>query len=193
MPATASAAFVSSSVARRAEVTAAVAEADAQRAKTALYERLRIPNPTFSVFARNDWINERLVGVGVAVPIPIPGGRTYSGEIAQASALTARAETDAERMRRAVRLEVVNAAQVMSIRQRQLDLFEPQQVRKIEDTLRSIAEEIGARRLPLRDALITQQALIDYLFAHVEARRQLCFASVQLARVAGVALEQGVP
>jgi hypothetical protein len=34
-----------------------------------------------------------------------------------------------------------------------------------------------------------QQSLIDYLFAHVEARRQLCFASVELARAAGIPLE----
>jgi cobalt-zinc-cadmium efflux system outer membrane protein len=186
-------AFVTDAVERRSEITSAIAEFDAQNSRVALYERLRVPNPTVSLFVRNDWINERQIGVGVAIPIPIPApvGRTYAGEIAEASALAARAGNEAERLRRAVRLEIAQALQTFDARQKQADLYQPAQARQTEDTLRSIAEEIVARRLPIRDALLTQQALIDYLFADVEARRQLCFASVQLARAAGLSLEEG--
>jgi len=178
---------------RRPEVVSALAEADAQKRRIDLFERLRVPNPTISVFARNDWINERLVGVGVSIPIPIPApvGRTYAGEIAEASALAARAEVDVEGLRRSVRLEVVTALQSLARRQQRVDLFQPQHVSQSEDTLRHIADEIQARRLPIREALLTQQSLIDYLFAYVEARRQLCFASVELARAVGMPLEQG--
>lgn len=179
---------------RRPEVIAAFAEADAQKSRVDLFERLRVPNPTISVFARNDWINERLVGVGVSIPIPIPSpvGRTYAGEIAEASALAARADTEVDRLRRATRLEIVTAQQTLTQRQQRADLFQPEQVRQSEETLRNIADELRARRLPIRDALLTQQALIDFLFAHVEARRQLCLASVELARALGISLENGV-
>lgn len=195
VPSTGGATFVTAAIDRRAEIASAVAEAEAQNNKVALYRRLRVPNPTVSVFVRNDWINERQVGIGLAIPIPIPApvGRTYAGEIAEASALAARAENEAERLRRLVRLEIVQAAQVLATRQRQADLFQSQQARQTEETLRNIADEIEARRLPIRDALLTQQSLIDYLFAYVEARRQLCFASVELARAAGLPLERGLP
>ena len=120
-----------------------------------------------------------------------PVGRTYSGEIAEAASLAQRAETEAERLRRTVRLEVVTALEVVASRKRQLDLYPSDQVRQTEDTLRSIAEEIEARRLPVREALLTQQGLIDFLFASVETRRSLCIASVELARAAGLPLERG--
>ena len=189
------AAITDAAIGRRPEVLAAFAEADAQKRRIDLFERLRVPNPTISVFAKNDWINERLIGVGLSIPIPVPSpiGRTYAGEIAEASALAARADTDVDRMRRAVRLEIVTAQQALTQRQQRADLFQPEQVRQSEETLRNIADEIRARRLPIRDALLTQQSLIDFLFAHVEARRQLCVASVELARALGMPLENGPP
>ncbi len=187
------AALVEAALSRRAEVTVALAEKEAYERRAALYERLRIPNPTLSIFVRNDWIGERSAGIGVGFPIPFPApvGRTYSGEIAEAASLAQRADTEAERLRRTVRLEVVTALEVVASRKRQLDLYPSDQVRQTEDTLRSIAEEIEARRLPVREALLTQQGLIDFLFASVETRRSLCIASVELARAAGLPLERG--
>lgn len=188
-------ALVEAAIARRAEVSIAIAEREAYAKRVALYERLRIPNPTVSIFVRTDWIGERSAGVGLGFPIPFPApvGRTYAGEIAEANTLAQRADTEAERLRRSVRLEVVTALEVVASRKRQVDLYRPEQVRETENTLRSIAEEIEARRLPIREALLTQQGLIDLLFAYVEARRNLCFASVDLARAAGLPLERGMP
>lgn len=192
VPSAAGSGFVAAAIERRGEIAAARAEADAQNSKVTLYQRLRVPNPTVSVFVRNDWINERSIGVGLAFPIPLPApvGQTYAGQIAEASALAARAGNEAERLRRAVRLEVAQALQVLEGRRRQAEVFDAKQVRQTEETLRDIADAIEARRLPVRDALLTRQALIDYLFANVEARRQLCFASVELARAAGLSPDE---
>ncbi|MBS2012529.1 MAG: TolC family protein [Deltaproteobacteria bacterium] len=188
-------ALVEAAVARRTEIAGAAAEREAYEKRVSMYQRARFPNPTISVSARNDWIGERTFGVGVAFPIPLPSpvGRTYAGEIAEASSLAQRADVEVERLRRAVRLEVATALEVVTSRKKQLDLYRPEQVRENENTLRSIAEELQARRLPIRDALITQQGLIDLIFAHVEARRNLCFASVELARAAGLPLDRGAP
>lgn len=186
-------AFVDAAVARRAEVQVARAERLAQEGRVALYERLRVPNPTLSLFARNDWINERLVGVGVSFPIPLPSpvGRTYAGEITEATALAERAATETEQTRRSIRLEVSRALAAWDMRKQQMDLFPAANVQRADTTLESIAQEIEARRLPVREALLTQQSLIDLLFASVEAKRQLCFASVEVARAAGIAIEGG--
>lgn len=187
--------FAGAAVERRPEIQLSRANSDALDRRAALLERLRVPNPTISVFARNDWINERLLGVGISIPIPLPApvGRTYAGEIAETTALAARAETDTERLRRELRLEIATAQHTLAMRKRQVAVFDEQQVQKTEETLRNIADEIEARRLPVRDALLTQQSLIEYLFAHVEAKRQLCFASVELARASGVPLDGGAP
>lgn len=186
--------LIEGALARRADIVVLTAERDSQEQRIKLFERLRIPNPTLSVFARRDWIGERVAGVGLSFPIPLPGplGRTYAGEIAEAKALTKRAETQTEQLRRMIRLEVIRAAELVSARERQVALYTPEQLRRSEAALGALAEELVAKRLPIRDALIAQQGLIETLLGYVEARRAFCIASVDLARVAGVELERGV-
>jgi len=187
------AALVETALSRRADVTVLAAERQAQEQRVKVFERLRIPNPTFSVFARRDWIGERAIGVGISFPIPLPApvGRTFAGEIAETNAFVRRAETQIEAMHRAIRLEVVKAVEVVSARKRQLDLYTSEQVKKTGSALDALAEELIAKRLPVREALIAQQGLIEVLSGYVEARRALCFATVELARVAGIELERG--
>jgi cobalt-zinc-cadmium efflux system outer membrane protein len=188
------AALVETALTRRADVTVLAAERQAQEQRIKMFERLRIPNPTFSAFARRDWIGERVVGVGISFPIPLPApiGRTYAGEIAEATAFVRRAETQIEGIHRAIRLEVVKAVEAVSARKRQLDLYTPEQIQKTGSAVDAIAEELTAKRLPVREALIAQQALIEVLSGYVEAQRALCFATVELARAAGIELERGV-
>lgn len=188
-------AVVEGAISRRAELVVAAAEKEAYGRRVALYERLRIPNPTLSVFVRSDWIAERSAGVAIGLPIPLPSpvGRTYAGEIAEANSLAHRADAETARLQRAVRLEVATALETVSARRRQAELYRPEQVRMTEDALRSIAEELEAQRLPVRDALLTQQGLIDYLYASIEARRTLCQASVVLAQAAALPIEAGAP
>jgi cobalt-zinc-cadmium efflux system outer membrane protein len=187
------AALVETALARRADMAALAAERDAQAQRVRVFERLRVPNPTFSAYARRDWIGERVVGVGISLPLPLPSpvGRTYAGEIAEATASTQRAETQIEGTRRAIRLEVVKAFEVASARKRRLDLYTSDQIETTGRSLDAIAEELVAKRLPVREALVAQQVLIEMLSGYVEARRALCFATVELARVAGIEIERG--
>jgi len=185
--------LVETALTRRADIAVLAAERQAQEQRIKVFERLRIPNPTFSAFARRDWIGERVVGLGISFPIPLPApvGRTYAGEIAEATAFVQRAETQIEAGHRAIRLEVVKAAEVVYARKRQLELYTPEQIQKTGSAVDAIADELIAKRLPVREALIAQQALIEVLSGHVEAQRALCFATVELARVAGIELERG--
>lgn len=180
---------------RRADVKVAEAEREAQAKRADLLRATRVPNPTLSVFLRNDWIGERTVGVGLGLPIPLPApvGRTNAGEIAEASALGRRAGVEVERLRREVRLDVVKAAEAFTSWQRALTLFGPDDVRQADEALAAIADELKARRMAAREALLLQQPLVELLLTHLETRRQLCFASVELARAAGLPLERGAP
>ena len=186
-------ALVETAIARRADLATLAAEREAQERRLKLLERQRIPNPTLSVFARRDWIGERNIGVGLSFPIPLPAplGRTYAGEIAETTASTGRAAVDATRLQRAIRLEVINALELVVARKRQLDLYTPDQLARAGRALEVIKEELTAKRLPVREAVISQQALIDLLSGHVEAKRSLCRASVDLARAAGIELDRG--
>ncbi|HEU4534476.1 MAG TPA: hypothetical protein VFS00_10175, partial [Polyangiaceae bacterium] len=130
---------------------------------------------------------------GLPIPLPAPVGRTNAGEIAEASALGRRAGVEVERLRREVRLDVVKAAEAFASWQRALALFGPDDVRQADEALSAIADELKARRMAAREAFLLQQPLVELLLTHLETRRQLCFASVELARAAGLPLERGAP
>jgi outer membrane protein, heavy metal efflux system len=185
------AAHSAAAVAARPEVLAANAEARAQEHRAEAFRRSRIPNPTVSLFAQNDGFNERVFGAGIALPIPLPGnvGRTHVGEIAEAEALARKARTERASFERGVRLEIANAAHLFESTTRAVEAFDTAQLARAAEDLESLAGEVEAGRLGVRDAILSQQVLIDFLRAHVEARRAWCLASVELARALGVALE----
>lgn len=182
-----------SAITSRPEVEAARAEQRAFDARASVFRRARVPNLTVSVFAQNDGYNEKVLGMGLGLPIPLPGlGRTYAGEIAEADALAARASSEADRLARAARFELATALQAHASRRAELSAFSRERLDRAEKSLGDIATEIEGGRLGIRDALLAQQALIDLLRSHLEARRALCLASVDLARAANLPLERGV-
>jgi len=179
------------SLAERPEVLAANAEARAQERRADAFRRNRIPSPTLSLFAQNDGFNERVFGAGIRLPIPLPGnvGQTYRGEIAEAEALTRKARTDREQVEREIRLEVARAADTFESAQRTVDLFSNEQLARAQESLESLTSEVEAGRLAVRDAIVSQQVLVELLSAHVAARKQWCVASVELAHALGLDLE----
>ncbi|APR79077.1 Heavy metal RND efflux outer membrane protein, CzcC family protein [Minicystis rosea] len=179
----------------RAEVEIARAEQVANEHRATVLRRSRVPNITVNVSVGSDGFGERIITGGISVPIPLPSplGRTNAGEIAEAVALAQRAGTEVERLRRQVRLEVVTAAQALASRRRELAAFDTKRLVRVEESLKSLGEELAAGRVTVRDALLAQQGLLDLLEAYVEAKRALCVASVDLARAAGIALERGEP
>ena len=176
---------------QRPEVRAAEAERQAFDSRAALYRRSRIPNPSISVFVQNDGFDERVLGVGLSLPIPVPApiGRTYAGEIDEASALSRRASTDIDRLRREIGLELVTSIRNFESRRREVDAITPDQVGRAERGVEALAQEITAGRLNVRDALLGQQALVELLQARLAARQALSLASVDLARAAGLPLD----
>ncbi len=176
------------------EVRALRAESEAQKVQASFYKRSRVPNPTLSGFAQNDGFNERVFGLGLAFPIPLPQplGRTYEGEIAEAKALAKKADFDAERKRREVLLRFATARADYNARQLERSLFTAEDLQGAEQSVNAIADEIRAGRMPLHNALLTQQNLFTFLQDSIEARLALSNASVELARAAGVALERGI-
>jgi outer membrane protein, heavy metal efflux system len=186
--------LTASAVSERVDISVALAEQHAESRRVELLRTLRIPNPTFSVFVRRDWIGERVAGVGLSFPIPLPSplGRTNAGEIDEARAAAHRAGSQVEVLRRRVRLEVVEARHLLAARRRERALFTDDRVRRAEQSISAIGEELRAQKMPVREALLLEQSLVELVLQSIEARRQLCLASVELARAAGLPIERGV-
>jgi len=156
-------------------------------------KRSRIPNPRVSVFAQDDGFDERVLGAGLAVPIPLPYplGQTAHGQIAEAEALLRQAETDIEAVQRGVRLELAVAQNAYRAAEQERALYTAERVERAEQSLGSLADSLRAGRMSISEAVVAQQTLVEFLRAQVAAKLELCLASIELARAAGLSLESG--
>lgn len=186
--------LVIGAIAERADIQVAVAENHAAAGRAALLRASRVPNPTVSVFYKKDWFDERTAGVGLAFPLPLPSpvGRTFAGEITEANASTRRAKLEIQRLQRDVRLEVLNAKHALDTRKREAALFTPEAISQAAAGIDAIGEALRGQKLAIRDALLSEQALVELLLNYIEARHRLCLASVEMAHAAGFAVERGV-
>lgn len=177
----------------RPEAAALEAEGRAFAARAASWRRSRVPSPTLSVFAQNDGFNEKVLGVGLAFPLllPEPIGRMHSGEITENEALARRAALLAADSRRKSRAELASALASYAAAGESTRTYTMERVQRAETTLASLASEVEAGRMATRDVVIIQEPLFDLLLGAVEAQRLLCIASAEVARAAGVRLEDG--
>lgn len=186
-------ALVARALAARAELDVARAEREVHLRRAELFKKLRAPNPSLVLYAQRDGFNERVLGGGFSIPIvlPSPLGRTFRGEIAESRALARQAEAEVDRLRRQIEAEVVVAAENLAARRSALAAFDPARLQRAEAQLVALAEEMAAGRLPIREAVLVQQTFLELLAAHLEARRALALASVELARAAGLLPAEG--
>jgi outer membrane protein, heavy metal efflux system len=177
----------------RPEVRALVASAESIRARAELLRRTRVPSPTVSAFVEQDGFHEHVLGVGLSVPIPLPHplGRTYAGDIAEAEAEARATTTRARRLRRDAERDVAIAVAAYDAAEATVTLHAPERLARAEQSLSALAAEVEAGRLGVRDAIVAQEALVQLLASGLAARRELCLASVDLARAAGIPLERG--
>lgn len=180
--------LIATALTRRAEIELAKAEREVFLRQVEVYRRLRAPNPTLMLYAQRDGFAEQVLGGGIAFPIvlPHPLGRTYKGEIAERRALARRAEAEVELWRRQVQAEVAASLHEVEARKAELELFEPERLQRAESHLEALTQEMATGRVSIRDAVVLQQTLLEYLSAHIEARRALALGSVELARVVGL-------
>jgi cobalt-zinc-cadmium efflux system outer membrane protein len=191
----ASAASVAQATALRGELLVLESLRGAVQGRVDLVRRTRVPNPTVSLFAQRDGFNEQVLGGGLSFPIPLPQpvGRTLAGELLEAEALAERLEAELERVRRELEAERAIAAAQYDDGLARLALYTPERLDRATRRLDAIGFQLQAARLPVREALVAQQALIEQLRAGLDAREALCLASVRLTRAAGLALEGDAP
>lgn len=162
-------------------------------ARVDLLERSRVPNLTLSVFVQRDGFNETVIGGGISLPIvlPHPVTRTNAGEIAEAAALARKAAAEAEGARSKAATQLNLALADVTSRKTEVDALPADKIARAETSITNLATEVREGRLSVRDAAPVQQALLEVILNHIQAKRALCLASVELARAAGMALEEG--
>ena len=64
-------------------------------------------------------------------------------------------------------------------------------MQRAENSLRELGQEVEVGRLSMRDAIVSQQGLIELLQAYVAERKALCLASLEMAPLLGIAVEGG--
>ena len=175
-------------LARRAELDVARAEREVQLRQAEVYRRMRAPNPSLILYGQRDGFNERVLGGGISLPItlPAPLGRSYAGEIAEARARARQAEAEIERLQRVVLAEVAGAVKTLQARREESSLFDVDRVRRAEEHLSALGQEMATGRISIREAVLLQQTFLDLLASAIEARRAHAVASVELARAAGL-------
>jgi outer membrane protein, heavy metal efflux system len=175
----------------RPELRALQAEQTQLLQRAEAHRRARIPNPTLALFAQDEGFTEHILGLGLSVPIPLPGevGRMYTGEIAEAEATARQVESEYTRIQRELRLTLQNARNDYTSRREEALAFTPVRVERARSGLLALSSEVANARLSVRDAIVTQTALLELLQADVTARAALCVASVELALALGMQLE----
>ena len=173
---------------RRAELDVAAAEREALRRQGELFRRLRAPNPSVVVYGQRDGFFEQVIGggVGLSIPLPSPLGQTFKGEIAESRARVRQADAELEALRRRIRGEIVTAHVAAAATQAELDLFDRERLARVEAYLEELTEEMAAGRMTIREGALLQLALLDLLEGYINAQRERCLASVELARTAGL-------
>lgn len=182
-------------IADRPEVQALEAAGRAYDARASLLRRSRTPNPTIGVFIQEDGFHERVIGGQISLPLvlPHPLGRTSAGEIAEAEALSRRTQSDIEKVRRDIRRDLSQARASFAAAKAQFELYTTERLERTQQSLQAIASEIEAGRLAIREAMVSQQALVEFLRLALDTKKNLALASVDLAVAAGYPLERGTP
>lgn len=181
------------SATHRPELAARQAEGRASRARVSLLKRERIPTPSLSFFVQTDGIDERVIGGGLAFPIPLPFplGRTNKGRIQAARARVRETDERVAAEARTLTLEATVAYHEFDARRDAASAYPEQTQASARQSLDDLSGEIEQGRLPVRDALLTQQSLIDLLLRAVESRHELCRASVALVLATGATFDGG--
>ncbi len=177
------------------ELRALAAEHSAASERAAALRRERVPNPTVSLFARRDDFDERVLGVGLTLPIPLPApvGQTHAGQIAELEAHARRIEQQQRQAKARTQLALAHAAAALRSHRQFVEALPPAAQERAEQSLRNLGSELEAGHLTVREALSAQQALIELLRTHLDERRALCLASIELALAQGTLLARAGP
>ena len=191
VPALRTEALIPQALETRGEPQAARAEVDSARARVSLARRERIPNSTLSLFAQRDGFNERVLGVGLSLPVPL--WRNGAGEVQEARARVVQAQAESEAVRRRVSLEVERALADYQSRLQAMQGLPPELVTRARAHLKALATEVRAGRLGIRDALLNERGLLEFLASELDARLALTLAGLELRRAAALPLLEVTP
>lgn len=177
-------------VTQRAEVVRVKQLQHSYESERTALERSRIPNVTLSLMAQRDGFNEQVLGGGIAVPLPLPYpvGRTLHGELMENAARRQQVQVELEQLQRSLRLELVAAWHAHAASRAQAALYTNERVERAMRSFEQLAQALQAGSVPISEAVVAQQTLVEFLRAQLRAKLEACLTSIELARNANLAL-----
>ena len=154
--------------------------------------RARVPNPSLSFFVQRDGFAELVIGAGLALPLPLPGpvGPFSRGPVLEAGARHREAIATREAIVRDVQIEADVALADLRARREIAALYDEAVLERARTDLDALTSALEGGRMDLRDALIAQQLLLEFLEAAIEAHHGACLAALAAARALGVDEEE---
>jgi cobalt-zinc-cadmium efflux system outer membrane protein len=177
---------------QRTELAETKATVQLRQRQTALVRRELVPNASLSVFVQRDGFAELVLGAGIQLPLPLPApvGPLAKSRVAEARAREREAVAERDLLERGVRLEADVALEELRARRAIVGLYEAETLARARADLDAITTALEAGRLDLREALLAQQRLLEYLEADLDARYALSLASVEAVRALGLGWER---
>jgi cobalt-zinc-cadmium efflux system outer membrane protein len=175
----------------RSELALAKATVRLRQRETALVRRELVPNPSLSVFVQRDGFAEIVLGAGISLPLPLPGpvGPLAKSRVTEARAREREATAEREAITRGVKLESDIAIEELRARRAIAALYDAATLERARADLDVLATALEAGRMDLREALLAQQRLLEFLDAEIEARHATSLAAVEARRVLGLGWE----
>ena len=179
----------------RADVRAAVLDAEAAVAEARLVGRERTPTPTLSAGYKGETITDSLSGssarfggfvVGVSLPLPLFDRRAGAGEAAAAEAR--RIDAEAEVVRRRAAREVTEALDALRAAEAQRDALAPHLGEGARVAMRAVQTSYAEGEITLVEWLDAVRAYQDSESTYLTLQAEVAVARAALERAAGTSL-----
>jgi len=162
-------------------------------AEAALTKRLRIPNPTFQGFYREEAGGagaDRIAGGGVRIPLPLFDRR--QGELLALGGRRRQTQFEVDATVRTVEKEVADAFQSYEAARREVEIFEQDVLGRAEENFRFIEIAYRAGKLDFFQFVVVQNDLVGAQLSYLDSLAAFREAEVNLERAVGAPLETGV-
>jgi outer membrane protein, heavy metal efflux system len=171
------------------------AEKDASLAREKLFSRERVPTIALQVLAQSDGFHERVLGGGITIPLtlPAPLGPSRRGERDEARAQALASDAEHENAKRRVLREVRNAHARLLAAVETLKLHPLARAHRMREELHALTEALLEGKMPVREALFSARALLEYVERSIDAVFDVAEARIALARAAALPLEEVLP
>ncbi len=167
----------------RADLSAMNISVRTAERRIALARSRAVPNITLSGYVNSEEQTDIIIGGGLSIPIPL--FNRNQGKIAQARALSTRAEAQAHTVRLQVEQEVMSMRARFQAAKGAAQALQKRVMGTLEQNLELLGKSFRAGKIGLTDVLVIRRNLLESRAEYVDAQASAQKAYVELSLAAG--------